>query len=107
MRDKRFKMHFKIQEHEGWEVWTKELPNLRLPMIFDRQVDPLEKGDQGFGYKKWQFEHVFLLVPAQQKVAEMLKSFKEFTPRQDIPSFSVDKVMEQMPNLRKLEQAKS
>ncbi len=106
MRDKRFKLHFKIQEHEGWDVWTKEFTNLRIPMIFDLKVDPLEKGDQGFGYETWQFNHVFLLVPAQAKVAKVLKSFKEFPPRQEIPSFSVDKVMEQMKNLSKVQQAK-
>ncbi|EMK3396518.1 arylsulfatase [Vibrio parahaemolyticus] len=106
MRDKRFKLHFKIQEHEGWDVWTKEFTNLRLPMIFDLKVDPLEKGDQGFGYETWQFNHIFLLVPAQAKVAKVLKSFKEFPPRQEIPSFSVDKVMEQMKNLSKVQQAK-
>ncbi|MDF4361928.1 arylsulfatase, partial [Vibrio parahaemolyticus] len=102
----RFKLHFKIQEHEGWDVWTKEFTNLRLPMIFDLKVDPLEKGDQGFGYETWQFNHIFLLVPAQAKVAKVLKSFKEFPPRQEIPSFSVDKVMEQMKNLSKVQQAK-
>ncbi|KKX84945.1 hypothetical protein UF37_12415 [Vibrio parahaemolyticus] len=75
-------------------------------MIFDLKVDPLETGDQGFGYSEWQFEHVFLLVSAQAKVAKVLKSFKEFPPRQEIPSLSVDKVMAQMKNLSKGQQAK-
>lgn len=27
MRDGRWKMHFKIQENQGWKVWTRELTN--------------------------------------------------------------------------------
>ncbi|MUK63074.1 sulfatase-like hydrolase/transferase [Aliivibrio fischeri] len=105
MRDGRWKMHFKIQENQGWKVWTREFTNLRIPMIFDLQVDPYEKADQGFGYDSWVFDHVFLLVPTQAKVAKMIESFKEFPPRQEIPSFSVDKVMEQMKNMEKVANA--
>ncbi len=101
MRDGRWKMHFKIQENEGWDVWTKEFTNLRIPMIFDMNVDPYEKGDQGFGYDDWLFKHVYLLIPAQVKVAKMLKTFDEFPQRQDIPSFSVDKVIKKMENKNK------
>ena len=96
MRNGRWKMHFKIQENKGWDVWTNEFTNLRIPMIFDLAVDPLEKGDQGFGYDDWMFKRVFQLVPAQVKVAEMLGSFKQYPPRQEAPSFSVDKVMKNM-----------
>jgi arylsulfatase len=37
---------------------------------------------------------VCLLVPAQAYVAEFLKTFKEFPPRQRAASFSLDRVME-------------
>jgi len=40
--------------------------------------------------------HVYLLVPAQAGVAEFLKTFKEFPPRQKTASFGVDQVMEKM-----------
>jgi arylsulfatase len=45
------------------------------------------------------FDHIFLLVPAQTYVAEFLKTFVEYPPRQKAASFSLDRVME------KLEQA--
>ncbi len=96
MRNGRWKMHFKIQENQGWSVWTNEFTNLRIPKIYDLAVDPLEKGDQGFGYDDWMFRRVFNLVPAQVEVAKMLSTFKEFPPRQEPPSFSVDKVINQM-----------
>ncbi|MGF1862933.1 arylsulfatase [Photobacterium profundum] len=101
LRDGRWKMHFKIQENEGWDVWTREFTNLRIPLIFDLEVDPYEKGDQGFGYDRWMFDRVFRLVPAQAKVAEMLKSFQEFPPRQEVASFSIDKIMEETMNASK------
>jgi arylsulfatase len=96
MRDGRWKIHFKIQENQGWDVWSKEFTTLRVPMIFDLETDPYEKADQGYGYNQWLFEHVYLLVPAQVKVGQMLHTFKEFPQRQSIPSFSVDKVIEKM-----------
>ncbi len=41
-------------------------------------------------------DRVFLLVPAQVYVGNFLKTFKEFPPRQEAASFSLDKVMEQL-----------
>ena len=47
-------------------------------------------------YYDWSLDHIFLLVPAQAGVAEFLKTFKEFPPRQKAASFSIDQVMEKM-----------
>jgi arylsulfatase len=41
-------------------------------------------------------DRAFMLVPAQAYVAEFLKSFKEFPPRQKAASFSLDQVMESL-----------
>jgi arylsulfatase len=38
-------------------------------------------------------DRVFLLVPAQIIVAEFLKTFKDFPPRQKAASFSVDQAL--------------
>jgi arylsulfatase len=37
--------------------------------------------------------HAYLLIPAQQYVAQMVQSLVEFPPRQEPASFSIDKVM--------------
>ena len=67
---------------------------MRMPRLFNLRSDPLERGDDSIFYKKWQADRMFVLVPAQAIVAEFLKSFREFPPRQKPSSFSIDAVME-------------
>lgn len=43
---------------------------------------------------RWWTRHVFLLVPAQQGVAEMLLSVAEFPPRQRPASFNMEEGLE-------------
>ena len=38
-------------------------------------------------------DHIWLLIPAQAFVAQMLQTFQEFPPRQEPASFSIDKVL--------------
>ena len=67
---------------------------LRLPKIFNLRSDPFEKGDVvGIDYKHWRADRSFLLVPAQQYVAQFLATFKEFPPSQKVGSFSLDNVL--------------
>jgi arylsulfatase len=47
-------------------------------------------------YKRWRVEHLFLLVPAQQYVAQFLNTFREFPPRQKPGSFSLDQVLQSL-----------
>mgnify|MGYP001815844320 FL=1 len=47
-------------------------------------------------YDDWWLDRPFLLLPAQDYVAEFLMTFKEFPPRQKAASFSLDKVMEKL-----------
>ncbi len=39
---------------------------------------------------------MFMMVPAQAKIAEFLATFKDFPQRQKVGSFSLDLVLEQM-----------
>jgi arylsulfatase len=45
-------------------------------------------------YYKWVADRMFLLVPAQAIVAEYLKTFEQFPPRQRPASFSIDEALE-------------
>ena len=38
----------------------------------------------------------FVLVPAQFGIMKFLETFKEFPPRQEVGSFTIDKVLEKM-----------
>jgi hypothetical protein len=40
--------------------------------------------------------HFFLFMPAQSAVADFLKTFVEYPPRQKAASFTIDRVMEKL-----------
>jgi arylsulfatase len=99
MRHMRWKMHFSIQEHRGFEVWSREFTRLRVRLIIDLEADPFERTwEDSELYRQWQTEHVFLLVPAQALAAKFLSTFKEFPARQKPASFNLDRVVTEMVN---------
>jgi arylsulfatase len=76
------------------QVWAEPFTPLRVPLIFNLRRDPYERAQiTSNTYYDWMIDRAFLLVPAQAYVAEFLKSFKEFPPRQKAASFSLDEVM--------------
>ena len=77
-------MQFKVQDEPGTlRIWQREFENLRLPYLFNLKTDPYERATiTSNTYWNWYIRHVFLLVPAQEKVANFLSTFKEFPPRQ-------------------------
>ncbi|HHT0174112.1 arylsulfatase [Klebsiella michiganensis] len=89
MRYGRWKAHFMIQEHTGLDLWKYPFTKLRTPMIFDLEIDPLEKGSDGMGYNSWFYDRLFLMGGAQKYAKEMLATFKEFPPRQKPGSFTI------------------
>lgn len=98
----RWKMHFKIQENHGFNVWQKKYTELRFPMLMDMYGDPYERAQHDSeDYNHWLADRMFLLVPAQAKIAEFLGTFKEFPQRQKVGSFSLDKVLEQMESAKR------
>jgi hypothetical protein len=78
-------------------VWREPLTPLRLPQMFDLRADPFESADREAGaYERWAADRFYLLVPAQTVVGQFLATFKEFPPRQNPASFSVDQALEAM-----------
>jgi len=79
------------------QIWAEPLVVLRLPKIFNLRTDPYERADiTSNTYYDWMLDRAYMLVPAQEGVAEFLATFKEFPPRQKAASFSLDQVMEKM-----------
>jgi arylsulfatase len=101
-RYNRWKMHFKIQENHGFEVWQKKYTELRFPLLMDLLGDPYERAQHDSeDYSKWLAERMYMMVPAQAKIAEFLGTFKEFPQRQEVGSFSLDRVLEQMQSAKR------
>jgi arylsulfatase len=97
LRYNQWKIVFAEQRAHGLNVWQDPFVVLRFPKLFNLRSDPFEIGDQeAMDYDRWRVEHVFILVPAQQYVAQFLASFKEFPPSQKPGSFSLDSVLESL-----------
>jgi len=94
LRYERWKVVFMEQRAHGLDVWQDPLVTLRLPKIFDLRADPFEMADHDSGeYERWRVDRTYLLVPAQALVAEHLKTYVDFPPRQKPGSFSLDQVL--------------
>ncbi len=95
LRFNQWKLVFAEQRATGLDVWQDPFVPLRFPKLFNLRSDPFEIADhESINYGKWRIDRAFLLVPAQQYVAQFLATFKEFPPSQKPGSFSLDSVME-------------
>ena len=78
-------------------VWSNPFTPLRVPLIFNLRRDPYEFAQiTSNTYYDWLLDHAFLLVPAQEYVANFIQTFQEFPPRMKAASFSLDQVLEQL-----------
>jgi arylsulfatase A-like enzyme len=94
LRYDNWKIVFQEQRAHGFDVWQNPFTPLRLPKIFNLRSDPFEVADKiGIGYAKWRIDRTFVLVPAQQIVAQFIGTFKEYPPSQKVGSFSLDQVL--------------
>jgi arylsulfatase len=96
IRVDRWKVVFLEQEHEGLDVWRRELTKLRVPKVFDIVGDPFERGDSSIYADTYFLEHVPMQYGAVAIVSQWLQSFKEFPIRQKPASFNLDEVMRKL-----------
>ena len=97
LRYNNWKISFLRQDHEGMDVWTQPVTELRAPLICNLKTDPFELAERvGLGYNDWYFHHMFVFAPAGGYVAQWMTSFREFPPRMKPGSFSLDRVMDAM-----------
>ncbi len=68
---------------------------LRLPLVFNLRRNPYERASitSNTDYD-WMIDRAFMLVPAQAYVGKFLATFRDFPPRMQAASFSLDKVMD-------------
>ena len=80
-------------------VWLEPYTELRAPKLFNLRTDPYERADiTSNTYFDWMLDRVFLFVPAQSFVAQMLQTLVEFPVRQEPAAFNLDRVMEKLKN---------
>ena len=70
---------------------------LRVPTIVNLRRDPFERADFNSNtYYDWMVDHVPQMYLMQKVVADQIKDFEAFPPRQKPASFNLDAVMAQV-----------
>lgn len=78
-------------------IWLEPYTELRAPKLFNLRTDPYERADiTSNTYFDWMLDRIFLFIPAQAFVAQMLQTLVEFPARQEPASFNLDRVMEKL-----------
>jgi arylsulfatase len=78
-------------------VWAEPFVELRIPKIFNLRRDPFERADENSnGYWNWVVEHFYIVPAAALFLTEQIKTFKEFPPRQEAPSFDLEYLIERL-----------
>lgn len=92
-----WKLVFMEQRAKQLACWAEPFVHLRVPKMFNLRRDPFERADQNSNtYYDWLISHAYLLYGAQALVAQHIKSFKEFPPRQKPASFNLDRVLDEL-----------
>ncbi|SEA95676.1 arylsulfatase [Rubrimonas cliftonensis] len=86
-----------FMEQKAWatlRAWVEPFTPLRTPLMFNLRRDPYERAYRTSNtYYDWWIDRAYLLVPAQAYVGRFLETFREYPPRQEAASFSLDAVM--------------
>ena len=75
-------------------IWAEPFTELRFPKLFNLRTDPYERADLTSNtYYDWVLDHIFLFIPAQAFVAQMLATLAEFPVSQKPASFNLEQVL--------------
>jgi arylsulfatase len=92
-----YKFHLEEQHAHTMQQWQQPFVKLRLPTIINLRRDPFERADYNSNtYWDWMVDHIPQMYLMQKVVAEQIKAFEEFPPRQKPASFNLDAIMRQV-----------
>ena len=82
---------------ETLRFWEEPLTMLRFPKLFNLHTDPYERADiTSSAYWNWVLDHVYLFLPFQKFVVNLLQTFVEFPSRQKAANFTIDQVLKKL-----------
>jgi arylsulfatase len=87
VRYNQYKIVFKEQRAHGAEAWQEDYSNLSIPKLYNLRSDPFEEADHSANYWDWRVDHMFIMVPVQELVANFMATFKEYPPSQKVGSW--------------------
>jgi arylsulfatase len=92
-----YKFQLAEQRANTMRQWQEPFVKLRTPTIVNLRRDPFERADFNSNtYYDWMVNHIPQMYLMQQIVAEQIKAFEEFPPRQKPASFNLDGVLAQV-----------
>jgi arylsulfatase len=66
---------------------------MTTPLVTNLKLDPFERFHEARGFDEWQENRAWTYAPAFEQVGVLLKSLKEFPPRQASVDFNIDEAM--------------
>lgn len=66
---------------------------MTTPLVTNLKLDPFERFHEARGFDEWQENHAWTYAPAFGQVGVLLKSLKEYPPRQSSVDFNIDEAM--------------
>ena len=67
--------------------------SMTTPLVTNLKLDPFERFHEARGFDEWQENRAWTIPPAMDQVGMLLKSLKEFPPRQASVEFNIDEAM--------------
>ena len=98
MRFENWKIVFLEQRCKGTlQVWAEPFTHLRVPKLFNLRTDPYEYADiTSNTYYDWFMRRDFFAFYMTAMASAFLDTFREFPPRHEPASFSVDQAVEKL-----------
>ena len=93
-----WKVVFMEQRCEGTLlIWAEPFTPLRAPKLFNLRTDPFEHADVTSNtYYDWFIDRLYLVFYAGAIVTQFLETFKEFPPRQEAASFTINHAVQKL-----------
>ena len=93
-----WKVVFQEQRCTGTlQIWMEPFTPLRAPKIFNLRTDPYERADiTSNTYFDWWLDHDYIAFYGSGIVTQFLETFKEFPPRQEAASFTINHAVEKL-----------
>jgi arylsulfatase A-like enzyme len=93
-----WKVVFMEQRCEGTlRIWAEPFTPLRVPKLFNLRTDPFEHADiTSNTYYDWFLDRDYLVFYAGAIVTQFLETFKEFPPRQEAASFTINHAVQKL-----------
>ena len=98
MRFENWKAVFMEQRCRGTlQIWAEPFTTLRVPKLYNLRTDPFEYADiTSNTYYEWFLRHDYFVFYMTAMATAFLETFKEFPPRHEPASFSVDHAVEKL-----------